>query len=474
MRDRAERLRLLGEARIYAIGPARWRAGRLAELVPALARSGVGIVQLRDRELPPSRLEEEAAAVAVAAREAGILFIVNDEPGLAARVAADGVHLGQEDGAIATARALVGPDGIVGRTSRGGAMLATAEDEGADYASVSPVWETATKPDRPPVGVAAVAAAARTARIPWFPLGGVDRPRAQRLAAVGATRLAVLRGLVEAEDPAEVAAGLGSALDTCPRVLSIAGSDSGGAAGIQADIKAIVAAGGFPATAVTAVTAQSTVGVAAVHPLPAAMVAEQIAAVVGDLGVDGVKTGMLAARDVVEAAAAAIADLDPALAIPVVVDPVLRAESGSSLLDAAAADALRELLALAAVATPNLHEAQALARSSSDDAAELARILYALTGTAVIVTGGHGPSSDDVLCRDGAITRLEGERLPVPTTHGAGCTYASTLATLLAGGEELEPAAREAKRVATGAVRGGRAFGAGAGPVDVTRARVGR
>jgi hydroxymethylpyrimidine kinase/phosphomethylpyrimidine kinase len=353
-------------------------------------------------------------------------------------------------------------------------MLATAEDEGADYASVSPVWETATKPDRPPVGVAAVAAAARTARIPWFPLGGVDRPRAQRLAAVGATRLAALRGLVEAEDPAEVAAGLGSALDRCPGVVSFGGSDSGGAAGIQADIKAIVAAGGFPATAVTAVTAQSTVGVAAVHPLPAAMVAEQIAAVVGDLGVDGVKTGMLAARDVVEAAAAAIADLDPALAIPVVVDPVLRAESGSSLLDAAAADALRELLALAAVATPNLHEAQALARSSSDDAAELARILYALTGTAVIVTGGHGPSSDDVLCRDGAITRLEGERLPVPTTHGAGCTYASTLATLLAGGEELEPAAREAKRVATGAVRGGRAFGAGAGPVDVTRARVGR
>ncbi|MFM9125282.1 MAG: thiamine phosphate synthase, partial [Actinomycetota bacterium] len=243
MRTRAERLRLLDEARVYAIAPARIRAGTLAEWIPRLHAAD---------------LRAAAQACADAARACGALLIVNDDPVLAAEVGADGVHLGQDDGAIAWARDVLGPDAIVGRTTRGGAVLAAAEAEGADYASVSPLWATPTKPDRAPAGLAAAIAAARTARIPWFALGGLDPLRARRVAAVGATRLAAVREIADADDPAAAVRGLVDCLDTDPRVLSVAGSDSAGGAGIQADIKAVSMAGGFPMTAVTALTAQST------------------------------------------------------------------------------------------------------------------------------------------------------------------------------------------------------------------------
>ena len=470
MRDRAERLALLERSRLYVIGPAELRAGRLADLIPALAAAGATVFQLRDRSLSSAALLEEARACAAAAAASGALLIVNDDPALAAAADADGVHLGQEDGAIAWARGIVGSDRIVGRTSRGGAMLAAAADEGADYASVSPLWATPTKPDREPTGLGAAIDAVRDARMPWFALGGLDAARVRRLGAIGASRVAAVREIAEADDPAAAVAGLLAALDANPRVLAIAGSDSGGGAGIQADIKAIAAAGGFPMTAVTALTAQSTVGVAAVHAVPAPFVVAQARAAIDDLGLDAVKTGMLGSADVVEAAAEVVAGLDPTLLVPVVVDPVLRAESGAPLLADDALAALRDrLLPLATVCTPNLMEAQALAGIDSDDAAHLAACLHERAGCAVIVTGGHGPSSADALHDAAGALAIPGPRHAVGTTHGAGCTFAATLATLLGGGMPLREAAARAKAVAAGAVLHGRDYGAGAGPVDVTR-----
>jgi hydroxymethylpyrimidine/phosphomethylpyrimidine kinase len=251
-------------------------------------------------------------------------------------------------------------------------------------------------------------------------------------------------------------------------VLTIAGSDSGGGAGIQADIKAISHAGGFPLVAVTALTAQSTTGVDAVVGIPADFVRRQIALVGADLGLDAVKTGMLGTVDVVTAVAAELAALDPVDAVPIVVDPVMRAEAGSSLLAPGGEDAYRaQLLPRATVITPNLFEAQALADLDVDDAERLARTLHERYGCAVLVTGGHGATADDVLCDGHGVTRLPGVRLPRPTTHGAGCTHSATLATMLGRGDPLREAAIGAKRAATEAVRHGLPFGAGAGPVDV-------
>lgn len=445
------------------------RAGRLADLIPALARAGVDLVQLRDRSLPSAQLEAQAAACAAACASCGVLFIVNDLPELARAVSADGVHLGQGDGAIADARALLGPERLIGRSTRGGDQLDAAADEGADYASVGPLWETPTKPGRPATGLARAAAAARAARIPWFAIGGIDERRVMRAAAIGARRVVVVRAVVEAEDPEGAARRLRARLvDAAPRVLSVAGSDSSGGAGVQADIKAIVRAGGFPTCAITALTAQTTVGVRAVQVTSPQMVAAQIVCATEDIGIDAVKTGMLGAPEIVEAVADALrgAALDGA---PIVVDPVLRAESGARLLADGGEDAYRRaLLPIASVITPNLFEAQALAGDDSDDATRLARVLQERHGCAVIVTGGHGPQSADVLCDADGLAEIPGVRLPRLTTHGAGCTHSATLAALLARGLPLREAAAEAKRAATRAVRTGFPFGEGAGPVDVS------
>jgi hydroxymethylpyrimidine kinase/phosphomethylpyrimidine kinase/thiamine-phosphate diphosphorylase len=456
---------------LYLVAPARIRAGRLAQLVPDLARAGVDIVQLRDRSLSDDELLLEARACAEAARSAGIPFIVNDSADLARDSGADGVHLGQDDGPIAAARDMLGPEAIVGRSTRGGEMLDQATAEGADYASVGPIWETPTKPGRPATGLAPLRPAADSAALPWFAIGGIDEERVLRVGACGASRAVVVRAICEATDPCAAARRMKERLLSAkPRIMTVAGSDSGGGAGIQADIKAITHAGGFPLCAVTALTAQTTRGVEGVLPAGEEFVARQIALVVADIGVDAIKTGMLATPRLVAAVADAIQGVRaPDLEIPLVVDTVLRAESGAALMAPDGEAALvRELLPHATVITPNLMEAQALAGSESDDAERLARTLHERHGCVTIVTGGHGPSPDDVLCDRDGVLRIPGVRLARATTHGAGCTHSSTLAALLGRGLTLREAARGAKAAATAAVRGGRAFGAGAGPVDVT------
>ncbi len=465
MSDRRARLHA---ARLYLVAPRELRAGSLADLIPSLHAAGVDIFQLRDKTASLEELLVVGRACADAARAAGALFVVNDDPNIAVAVGADGVHIGQEDGAISAARALVGPDRLIGRTTRGGAALVAAADEGADYASVGPIWATATHPSRAPVGLGASAAATRQVSLPWFGLGGIDDDRSERLAAVGVRRVAVVRAIVDADDPVAAARRLREGLDGIARVLTIAGSDSSGGAGIQADIKAISAAGAYPTCVVTAITAQNTLGVHGVQATGHAFVRRQFEAIANDIGIDAVKCGMLGDPATVEAVAAALATLDRSAEVPVVVDPVMRAEAGSPLLADGGVEAYRRhLLPHATVITPNLFEAQTLAGARSDDAAELAIRLHASFGCAVIVTGGHGPSGDDVLCDQGTVTRIAGVRLPVAATHGAGCTHSATLATLLGRGHSLLDAATGAKAAATAAVANGLPFGLGAGPVDV-------
>jgi hydroxymethylpyrimidine/phosphomethylpyrimidine kinase len=251
-----------------------------------------------------------------------------------------------------------------------------------------------------------------------------------------------------------------------PTVLSIAGSDSGGGAGIQADLKAIASCGAHGLTAVTAVTAQNTVGVTGVYPLPAEAVVEQVRAVAEDIGVDAVKIGMLGTTETIEAVSRAL-DLVPGA--PVVLDPVMIAESGARLLDEDALAALRTtLLPRVAVTTPNLPEARVLAGAAHDDAEQLARAIHALGPGAVVVTGGHRETASDLFFDGDRVVEIRGDRHPGGAAHGSGCTHSSALAAALAHGADPLEAARQAKLVAAEAVRDGlRGLGAGAGPVDV-------
>jgi hydroxymethylpyrimidine/phosphomethylpyrimidine kinase len=264
-----------------------------------------------------------------------------------------------------------------------------------------------------------------------------------------------------------------------PRLLTIAGSDSGGGAGIQADLKAFARCGAHGMSAITAITAQNTVAVTDVYPLPPEAILAQVRAVVEDIGVDAVKIGMLGTSETIAAVEQA---LDLIGDVPVVLDPVMVAESGARLLDVDAEEALRtRVLPRVAVVTPNLPEARALAdpealpdaevlRRARGDAepADLARAIHALGPANVVVTGGHREQAIDTFFDGERLVELPGERYPEGAAHGSGCTHSSALAAHLALGLDPLEAARRAKQIASEAVRDGlRDLGEGAGPVDV-------
>jgi hydroxymethylpyrimidine/phosphomethylpyrimidine kinase len=251
-----------------------------------------------------------------------------------------------------------------------------------------------------------------------------------------------------------------------PTALSIAGSDSGGGAGIQADLKAFARVGVHGMTAITAITAQNTVGMEAVEAISPRVIVAQVKAVAEDIGVDAVKIGMLGTAETVESVVEALAYVNEA---PVVIDPVMVAESGAVLFDQGARTALIErLLPLTAVATPNIPEARVLTglgEKASQE--ELARAVAFLGPKAVVVTGGHSEDLVDLFFDGEQVVEIPGERHPDGAAHGSGCTHSSALAAYLARGEEPLEAARKARVVASEAVGAGlRGIGKGPGPVN--------
>ena len=257
---------------------------------------------------------------------------------------------------------------------------------------------------------------------------------------------------------------------TLPVALTIAGSDSGGGAGIQADIKSMQANGVFAASVITAITAQNTRAVTAAYELPVTIIEAQIDAVFDDIDIKAVKTGMLSSTQIIETVAERLADLSTA---PLIVDPVMISKSGYQLLQEEAVEALRKsLIPLAALITPNIHEAEHLSGMTirtEDDARAAARRLHDLGPGAVLVKGGHldnDQESVDLLFDGSDFETFRAPRINTPHTHGTGCTYASAIAANLAKGQDLLQSIREAKKYVTEAIRAGLAIGGGHGPTD--------
>jgi hydroxymethylpyrimidine/phosphomethylpyrimidine kinase len=256
-----------------------------------------------------------------------------------------------------------------------------------------------------------------------------------------------------------------------PRVLSIAGSDSGGGAGIQADLKAFAACRVHGMTAITAITAQNTVGVDAIQAVTPDLILAQVRAVSSDIGVDAVKVGMLGGTETIHAVAQALGQLraqDPEL--PGVVDPVMVSETGATLLEPEAREALiRRILPLATVVTPNLPEARALTGAAEQaQPAQLAHAVRALGPRIVVITGGHRSEPTDVYYDGERLVEIPGERYASEASHGSGCTHSSVLAARLAHGDDPLTAARAAKQAAAGSVRDGLGqIGRGPGPVSI-------
>jgi hydroxymethylpyrimidine kinase / phosphomethylpyrimidine kinase / thiamine-phosphate diphosphorylase len=449
------------------------RDGDLLARVTAALRGGVRILQYRDKHATATERLTMALRLVVLCHQAGALLIINDDAELARACAADGVHLGQQDGAVAAARALLGPGKLIGVSTRTVAEAQGAAAAGADYIGLGSLYPTTTKGDAIVVGLERLRAVRAAVALPIVAIGGIDRDNAGAVLAAGADSVAVISAVMGAPRSDLAARELTLLFNRrlpSPqgRVLTVAGSDSGGGAGIQADLKTITLLGSYGMSAITALTAQNTRGVSAIHAVPPDFVGAQIEAVLSDIGADTLKTGMLLNAGIIAVVAAAI----ERHALLAVVDPVMIAKGGAALLQDAALVALRtELLPQAYLLTPNLPEAEALTGLTIRDEAEMTRAARALQGlgaTNVLLKGGHlaGDEAVDLLLCGDQLHRFTVSRLATPHTHGTGCTLAAAIATFLAQGWPLPEAVGRAKTFLTAAIASALPLGSGHGPVN--------
>lgn len=450
------------------------RDGTLLARVAAALRSGVRVLQYRDKHASPEQRLEMATRLTALCHEAGAILIVNDDAGLALACKADGVHLGQRDGGVAAARTLLGPAKLIGVSTRTVAEAQAAAAAGADYIGLGSMYATTTKGDAVVVGPERLREVRAALSLPIVAIGGIDRDNAGPVIDAGADSVAVISAVMAAPRPDCAAKELALLFNRrMPRprgrVLTVAGSDSGGGAGIQADLKTITLLGSYGMSAITALTAQNTRGVSAIHAVPPEFVTSQIEAVLSDIGTDTVKTGMLLNAGIIGEVATAIARHR----LLAVVDPVMIAKGGASLLLTEAVTALRdELIPRAYLLTPNLPEAEALTGLTITDEegmAKAAQALQELGAANVLIKGGHlevGDEAVDLLLCGDTLHRFVAPRLATTHTHGTGCTFAAAIATFLAQGHPLPDAVAWAKDFLTTAIRTALPLGSGHGPVN--------
>lgn len=454
----------------------------VVETVRLAVDGGVRIVQLRAKAATDAETVDQLIALSRVI-DGRALLVVNDRldaavtaRGRGARV--DGVHLGQGDASVLRAREALGPDALIGLTANSPAHLEAVRALPAgtvNYLGVGVIRPTTTKADHPaPLGVDGFAAFVASSPLPCVAIGGVGIDDTESLREAGAVGLAVVSALCAADDP-EAMAGVFRRrwlAASVPRVLSIAGSDPSGGAGIQADLKSIAANGGYGMAVLTALTAQNTRGVRAVHVPPADFLRAQLDALSDDIVIDAVKIGMLADAEVIRTVGEWLEAVRPPI---VVLDPVMVATSGDRLLAPDAERALRELLSRATLVTPNLAELTVLSgREIVDwnDAISAAEELSAEVGAAILVKGGHltGDDAPDALvdARRGLREEFSGSRIPTGNTHGTGCSLSSALATLLARGEEPADAVLAARTWLRESLRSGESLrvGRGHGPIS--------
>ncbi|MEJ2491874.1 MAG: bifunctional hydroxymethylpyrimidine kinase/phosphomethylpyrimidine kinase [Desulfuromonadales bacterium] len=456
---------------LYLITP----QGSEEQIVGTVCRAlhgGARIVQYRDKQRNRTEQIGLARQLAQLCRAAGAIFLVNDLPELAMEGFADGVHLGQQDGSIHDARRLLGADKLIGVSTRTVDQALRAEMAGADYIGVGSIFPTETKEDAEQVGLETLGKVRRAVKIPIVAIGGISGENGAEVITAGADALAVVSAVAGDTNPALAARELALLFNSrqpreAARVMTIAGSDSGGGAGVQADLKTISLLGAYGTSAITVLTAQNTLGVQGLAPASARFVTLQVETVLEDIGTDTIKTGMLYDSEIVQAVAGLIRKHN----LLSVIDPVMIAKGGTPLLKQDAVEAVRsELLPATYLLTPNILEAETLTGRTIrtlSDMEDAARQLQAMGPRHVLLKGGHREDDAvDVLLAGSTVHRLPAEKLASPHTHGTGCSYAAALATLLAMGLPLPRAAKTAKHFIDAAIRAAVPIGSGHGPIN--------
>lgn len=447
----------------------------LVERVRTAMRGGVSTLQYRPKDKGREASRSEAGELKQICRSFGVAFIVNDDMNLARELDADGVHLGQDDGSVTDARQLLGADKIIGKSTHNLEEALQAEQEGADYIGFGAIYPTSSKNVAHVPGTSGLASIRDRVKLPVVAIGGITASNACRVIDAGADALAVISSILSSPRPDVAAAEIKLLFNRqrpFPRgsVLSIAGSDSGGGAGIQADIKTITLLGSYAASVLTALTAQNTRGVSSIHGLPPSFVIDQLDAVLADIPIDVIKTGMLHTPAIISALAERLGERQTLL--PLVIDPVMIAKGGTSLMELDATYIFNEqLLPLAFLLTPNIPEAERLLGRtirSESDMEQAARDLQSRGAANVLIKGGHltGRQSTDILFDGSDFHHFTTERVFTSNTHGTGCTYASAIAAFLAQGEPLRIAVEKAKEFITIAIQMSRPLGKGHSPVN--------
>ena len=475
----------------------------MAWIVREAAAGGVTMVQLREKECSTAEFITLARELKAALTPLGIPLIINDRADVAIAVDADGLHIGQSDMPYEIARALLGKDKIIGLSVETMDEVIAANALDVDYIGISPVYATPTKTDTlTPFGLEGIDEVMRLTRHRCVAIGGMNRDTIGDVIARGVEGVAVVSAIVAAESPREASAELAEIIrnnrlehsgsseasecsensgNNCQlstvncqlkRVLTIAGSDSGGGAGIQADIKAISANGCFAASAITAITAQNTLGVNAVEGLSIDIIEGQIDAVLSDIGADSIKIGMLHSAEVVYSVVSMLRKYNIK---NVVLDPVMVSTSGHKLIEDNAIAVLKsDLMPLARVITPNIPEAEILLGEPIEkqgDLPEAARRLSEIYGVSVLLKAGHLIEDEliDIFYNreDDEMIELKARRVDTPNTHGTGCTLSSAIAAQLAKGLPITEAVRAAKEYINNAITYGADYkiGHGHGPV---------
>ncbi len=448
------------------------RGEQLFAKVHAALQGGTAIVQYRAKERSAAEQQSEAKQLAALCRKASALFIINDDPHLALACGADGVHLGQQDMAIAEARALLGPDKIIGTSNRSIDEAVASQQAGADYVAVGSIYPTGSKSDAVHIGLDALRSIREAIDVPLVAIGGISRDQVREVIDAGANSIALISAVMADPSPALAAREIALQFNRHQpvphgRVLTVAGSDSGGGAGVQADLKTITLLGSYGMSVITALTAQNTCGVLGIHPVPAAFVDEQLAAVLDDLAPEVVKTGMLFDTSIVRL----VADRLKRHGLLAVVDPVMIAKGGAPLLREEAVETCRKkLLPQTYLLTPNLPEAAELTSLPVHNEAEMERAgrrLQQLGARNVLLKGGHLDGEAIDLLLDGeTLYRLPAKRIDCRNTHGTGCSSSAAIAALLASGHPLPQAVALAKEFITEAIRTAPDLGTGNGPVN--------
>lgn len=465
---------------LYAITDRSWlREGEtLASVTEEILAAGATCLQLREKHAGREELLALCRELLPICRKYGVPFIVNDDVEVCRLAGADGVHVGQSDMAVRKAREILGPDKIIGTSAHNVAEAKAALEAGADYIGCGAVFGSSTKTDATTLSHDELYRICREVPLPAVAIGGIHLDNVVRLSGTVIDGVAVISDLYQPADHADAARRMreaagrvvhGFSRDRKMRTaLTIAGSDSSGGAGIQADLKTMTCNGVYGMSAICALTAQNTTGVQGIMEVSPEFLRQQLDSVFTDIYPDAVKTGMVSSTALIETI---VERLSFYSARNLVVDPVMVATSGARLISEEAVDTLKNrLLPISTLITPNIPEAEVLsgmAVKSADDMIRAAKAIHDRYGCAVLCKGGHQLNdANDLLYRDGDYRWFEGRRIQNSNTHGTGCTLSSAIASNLAKGMDLDDAVAHAKAYISGALAAMLDLGSGSGPMN--------